>query len=129
MEWVYLQANLSCQYTVKTVVIAKTFKKTCYILGEAYLGNCGIEYLEVVVTREDIYETAVALIRRNLEEKHELTDAVEAMWKKKLISSITYVLIIVDLETEFDIEISDDYLFRGSLKTIDDLVDYIKEIV
>lgn len=80
------------------------------------------------MTREAVYETAVTLIQRTLEEKHELTDSVEAMWKNKLISSITYVLIIVDLEIEFDIEISDDYLFRGSLETIDDLVDYIREI-
>lgn len=44
-----------------------------------------------------------------------------------IADSLMYISFIVELEQQFNIEISDEYLVPDKLKTIDDVVEMIKQ--
>lgn len=43
------------------------------------------------------------------------------------INSLQFIQLIVYTETEFDIEVEDEYLEVGKMRTLDQLIDYILE--
>lgn len=46
-----------------------------------------------------------------------------------IVDSVTFVSFLVELEQQFEIEIDDDYLVQGSLKTLNDVENMIEELL
>ena len=74
---------------------------------------------------QKIYKKTLQLIESVLYEKAETPDDIYELWRSKLISSITYVQILVCLEAEFNIEFEDELLIVGSFSSIKELSKYI----
>lgn len=71
------------------------------------------------VTRKKIEETVIDLL--GLPEDSVLDNNL----KKMGINSLTFVKLIVNLESKFGISIPDEFLSMDKFKSIDDIVNYI----
>lgn len=76
-----------------------------------------------------IAEKIVEIIKSHSEEDLQQENVLELSFEDGIVNSLEFVSIVIELETEFDIEFDDDMLLISSYENIGQLVDYISKKV
>jgi acyl carrier protein len=76
-----------------------------------------------------IAEKIVEIIKSHSEEDMQQENVLELSFEDGIVNSLEFVSIVIELETEFDIEFDDDMLLISSYENIGQLVDYISKKV
>lgn len=76
-----------------------------------------------------IAEKIVEIIKSHSEEDLQQENVLELSFEDGIVNSLGFVSIVIELETEFDIEFDDDMLLISSYENIGQLVDYISKKV
>ena len=81
--------------------------------------------LEVIILDLPISQIVLTIIKESIE--NEIIDQIvlEDDLSSIGVNSITFIKIVVDLETEFDFEFDDEMLSYKSFPTINSLVEYV----
>ena len=79
--------------------------------------------------KNNITEKIVEIIKSHSEEDIQHENLLELSFEDGIVNSLEFVCIVIELETEFDIEFDDDMLLISSYKNIGQLVDYISKKV
>jgi acyl carrier protein len=81
--------------------------------------------LEVIILDLPISQIVLTIIKESIE--NEIIDPIvlEDDLSSIGVNSITFIKIVVDLETEFDFEFDDEMLSYKSFPTINSLVEYV----
>ena len=83
----------------------------------------------------EIFERLIAALKRaaflpnNTMEIDEYKKCIETMSDSGELDSLLFVTALVEIEKEFDIEISDDYLMANIFSSVDNLVDLIDMLI
>lgn len=72
-----------------------------------------------------IAEKIVEIIKANSEKNLQHENVLELSFEDGIVNSLEFVSIVIELETEFDIEFDDDMILTSSYESIGQLVDYI----
>lgn len=76
-----------------------------------------------------IEEKIVEIIKSHSEADLQQKNVLELSFEDGIVNSLEFVSIVIELETEFDIEFDDDMLLISSYEKIGQLVDYISKKV
>lgn len=76
-----------------------------------------------------IAEKVIEIIKAHSEENLRQENLINLSFEDGIVNSLEFVSIVIELETEFDIEFDDDMLLISSYKNIGQLVDYISQKV
>ena len=72
-----------------------------------------------------IAEKIVEIIKSNSEEDLPHENVLKLSFEDGIVNSLEFVSIVIELETEFDIEFDDDMILTSSYENVGQLVDYI----
>lgn len=72
-----------------------------------------------------VYDKVVALVANQLPVKKEEITRNSRLAEDLGADSANVMILIMDIEQEFDIEVSDDVL--GNIRTVGDIVDYLEK--
>lgn len=76
-----------------------------------------------------IAEKVIGIIKAHSEENLRQENLLNLSFEDGIVNSLEFVSIVIELETEFDIEFDDDMLLISSYENIEQLVDYISQKV
>ena len=76
-----------------------------------------------------IAEKIVEIIKSHSEKDLQQENVLDLSFEDGIVNSLEFVSIVIELETEFDIEFDDDMLLISSYENIGQLVDYISKKV
>lgn len=76
-----------------------------------------------------IAEKVIEIIKAHSEENLRQENLLNLSFEDGIVNSLEFVSIVIELETEFDIEFDDDMLLISSYENIEQLVDYISQKV
>lgn len=79
--------------------------------------------------KNSIAEKVIEIIKTHSEEEITQENILDLSFENGIINSLEFVSIVIELETEFDIEFDDDMLLISSYENIEQLVDYISKKV
>ena len=79
--------------------------------------------------KNSIAEKVIEIIKKHSEEGISQGNILELSLENGIVNSLEFVSIVIELETEFDIEFDDDMLLISSYNNIGQLVDYISKKV
>ena len=79
--------------------------------------------------KNSIAEKVIEIIKTHSEEEITQENILDLSFENGITNSLEFVSIVIELETEFDIEFDDDMLLISSYENIGQLVDYISQKV